>query len=427
MFCCVLECDINSSILFITLKNHYHLNTKVFNFKSIALAFTFGIAGVSAYPTDIDSIVAKLLGNNVQLELSRRQSDAAVSELKTGNLLADPEVEFEFLAGKNSERKYNLSVSQSFDWPGVYSARRHQIELEQQGLALGNEVEANEQRMALRALLIDITAANLVIDQLSTAEEGCNQLLETLEAEYKRGNVTVFELNKMRIEVADFKLQLAEARNNRENLTAELLAYTTDDEAAGRLTDGLSAFPLMELKPLAQYIELAEASAPSLLKARNEALAAKARRNVAVKNSLPGFSAGYRLSHEDGILFNGFTVGVNLPLWRASVERKAASAGEVAASFGENVEKIRIEKNIESAYKRARNLKNTISTYGEALTASDNAGLLERAYSSGAITLTELVLDINYFVQANVRYIELQRQYYNVLAELSRYCDNLSM
>ncbi|MDE6317942.1 MAG: TolC family protein [Muribaculaceae bacterium] len=371
--------------------------------------------------------MAKLLGNNVQLELSRRQSDAAVSELKTGNLLADPEVEFEFLAGKNSERKYNLSVSQSFDWPGVYSARRHQIELEQQGLALGNEVEANEQRMALRALLIDITAANLVIDQLSTAEEGCNQLLETLEAEYKRGNVTVFELNKMRIEVADFKLQLAEARNNRENLTAELLAYTTDDEAAGRLTDGLSAFPLMELKPLAQYIELAEASAPSLLKARNEALAAKARRNVAVKNSLPGFSAGYRLSHEDGILFNGFTVGVNLPLWRASVERKAASAGEVAASFGENVEKIRIEKNIESAYKRARNLKNTISTYGEALTASDNAGLLERAYSSGAITLTELVLDINYFVQANVRYIELQRQYYNVLAELSRYCDNLSM
>lgn len=403
------------------------MNTKVFHFKKIAIAFTFGIAGVSAYPTDIDSIVAKLLGNNVQLELSRRQSDAAVSELKTGNLLADPEVEFEFLAGKNSERKYNLSVSQSFDWPGVYSARRHQIDLEQQGLALGNDVEANEQRMALRALLIDITAANLVIDQLSTAEEGCNRLLETLEAEYKRGNVTILELNKMRIEVANFKLQLAEARNNRENLTAELLAYTTDGEAADRLTDGLSAFPLMELKPLAQYIELAEASAPSLLKARNEALAAKARRNVAVKNNLPGFSAGYRLSHEDGILFNGFTVGVNLPLWRASVERKAAAAGEVAASFGENVEKIRIEKNIESAYKRALNLKNTISTYGEALTASDNAGLLERAYSSGAITLTELVLDINYFVQANVQYIELQRQYYNVLAELSRYCDNLSM
>ena len=165
--------------------------------------------------------------------------------------------------------------------------------------------------------------------------------------------------------------------------------------------------------------------APSLRMAHNEALAAKARRDVANKNTLPGFSAGYRLSHEDGTLYNGFTFGVSLPFWRASAERKAAAAGEVSAMFGESVEKIRIEKSIEAAYKRALNLKSTLSAYGEALTVSDNAALLERAYNSGAITLTELVLDINYFVQANVKYIELQRQYYNVLAELSRYSDTL--
>lgn len=400
------------------------------------MTLSVGVLAICSYATDLDSVVAKLLDNNVQTELLRRQSDAASAGLGATNLLADPEVEFEFLAGKNSERKYNLSVSQSFDWPGVYSARHRQIELERQGLSLSNAAAVNEQRMALRSLLIDIVAANLVIEQLTAAEEGCNRLLETLEREYKNGNITVLELNKMRVEVADFKLQLAEARDNKDNLISQLVAYTTtpvspaggsiDDISAEAITAGLTAFPLMELRPLASYLEEADSSAPSLLMARNETLVAKARGNVAAKNSLPGFSAGYRLSHEDGILFNGFTVGVSLPLWRASVERKSAAANVVAASFGENVEKIRIEKNIEAAYKRALNLKATLAAYGEALASSDNAGLLERAYSAGTITLTELVLDINYFVQANVRYIELRRQYYNVLAELARYSDTLT-
>lgn len=394
--------------------------------KNIAAILMTGLAVLSAGAADIDNVVAKLLDNDTQLELARRQNAAASSELGTANLLDDPEVEFEFLSGKNDDRKYNLSVSQSFDWPGVYGARKRQIELERTGLQLGNELQVNEQRHALRTQLIDIIAANLVIKELSAAEDGCNRLLENLEKEYKNGNVTILELNKMRVEVADFKLQLSEAYGNKEDLTSQLLSTVSSSASyADSDFDNLSSFPLVELMPMAHYVEEANNMAPSLRMAHNEALAAKARRDVANKNTLPGFSAGYRLSHEDGTLYNGFTFGVSLPFWRASAERKAAAAGEVSAMFGESVEKIRIEKSIEAAYKRALNLKSTLSAYGEALTVSDNAALLERAYNSGAITLTELVLDINYFVQANVKYIELQRQYYNVLAELSRYSDTL--
>ena len=71
------------------------------------------------------------------------------------------------------------------------------------------------------------------------------------------------------------------------------------------------------------------------------------------------------------------------------------------------------------------NLRETMSQYGKALVVSDNMGLLRRAYESGTITLTNFVLDVNFFVDADIQYIELQRQYYNVLVELMRYEENI--
>lgn len=401
------------------------MKTKKYSYVISAAALALaGWAGSSASASDFDNIVSSLLAGDRQLELSRAQAAAESDALKASNALADPEAEFEFLDG-SGDRKYNLSVSQSFDWPGVYGARNRQTGLEQAGLQLANAVETDEQRLKLRILLIDIIAANRTIDQMSSAVEGCNKLLATLEAEYSRGNVSILEVNKVRVELADFKLQLSDALTNKEALTGELLAATG---AAGELRsqcDVIDRFPLVELKSLDYYVSEAKTKSPAMLLAKNSTLVAKARQDVASKSTLPGFSAGYRLSHEDGTLFNGFTFGVSLPVWRTSKERKAAASASVSAMLGEEVEEIKLVNGIEAAYGKACRLKEALSQYGSALTASDNTGLLERAYNSGAITLTELVLDVNYFVEANVRYIELQRQYYNALAELSRYDDNL--
>lgn len=388
----------------------------------MAVLLAAGFAIMKAEAAGFDDIVASLMKRDSQLELSRLQAEASGDALRVSNVLSDPEAEVEYLRSKNGEQKFNLSVSQSFDWPGVYGARRRQIALEQSGVMLNTEAERIEQRTKYRAALVDIIAANLTIGQMETAVEGCDKLLATLEAEYSRGNVSILDVNKMRIELAGFKLKLAEAKTVREELTGELLSTATGDVSAiAEQCDSLGRFPLVALGGMEQYLAVARANDPLLQIAKNQALVAKARRDVAVKGTLPGFSAGYRLSHEGGELFNGFAVGVSVPLWRASKERKAAASEEVSAAFGEKAEEIRLEKRIESVYKKANGLKETISEYGKALTASDNAGLLKRAYESGAITLTELVLDINYFVEAGVQYVELQRQYYNALVELLRY------
>ena len=402
--------------------NHLKKNRTSFIRNVAAISFV-GFAGVCTYANNFDAIVASLLGNDVQLELMQRQVDAASASLDASNVLSDPEAEVEYLRSGSGEQKFNLSVSQSFDWPGVYIARNRQIELERSGLRLACEAERNAQRMKLRTLLVDIIAANRVIAQMSETVEWCDKLLETLEADYKRGDVSVLEVNKMRIELADFKLKLSEAKTGKDALLGELVSMSDNADEIIARCDGLDNFPIIGLKSLEQYIEEAKAAAPSLQEARNKVVMAKSRKEVASRSTLPGFSAGYRLSREDGMLFNGFMVGVSVPLWRASKERRAAASEEISAMFGEKAEEIKLEKSIDATYRKAVSLKETLEQYGTALTASDNVGLLRRAYESGAITLTEFVLEVNYFVEAGVQYTELQRRYYNALVELSRYDD----
>ena len=383
------------------------------------------LTAVTAGATDYDAIVASLLGSDAQLQLSQRQAEASIAALGAENVLPDAEVEVEYLRSGSGEEKFNLSVSQSFDWPGVYGARGKRIELEQKGIMLGDEALRNEHRLKLRLLLIDIIAANRMVSQLTEAVAGCNRLLSTLEDDYSRGEVSILDVNKIRIELADFKLKLSEAETNRTTLIGEMVVIADASEEMIRECEIISDFPLVEMKELAGYIEEAKEGDVTLQMARNASLVAQARKKEVSRGTLPGFSAGYRLSHEDGELFNGFMVGVSVPLWRASKERRAAMAEEVSAMFGERVEEIKIEKSVEATYRKAKSLKETISEYGKALTVSDNAGLLRRAYESGAITLTEYVYDINYFVAAMVQHTELQRQYYNALVELSRYDENV--
>lgn len=394
--------------------------------KYVALVSLMCFACMSVNATDFDDIVDAILGADRQLELANLQSRASADALKASNVLPDPEAEVEYLRSKSGEEKFNLTVAQSFDWPGVYGARKRQIEIETAALTLSDEAARNEQRMKLRGLLIDIIAANQTIERLSAAVADSDRLLETLEREYGRGNISILEVNKMRITAADFQLKLAEAKTNKDRLTGELTASVEDVSVILPQCDALMRFPLSELAPVNIYVEAAMDKDPSLLAARNQSLSAKAGKDVAARSSLPGFSVGYRLSQEGGELFNGFTAGVSVPLWRASKERHAAASREISAMFGEKTEEIRLQKRIESLYCNAVSLKVTISQYGKALAASDNAGLLKRAYEAGATTLTEYVLDMNYFVEADVQYVELQRQYYNILAELSRYDEYMS-
>ena len=69
--------------------------------------------------------VSEILSNNPTLASRRANAEAESLNLRADNNLSDPELEFEHQWGTPSVggNKWSVSVSQSFDWPGVYHNR----------------------------------------------------------------------------------------------------------------------------------------------------------------------------------------------------------------------------------------------------------------------------------------------------------------
>lgn len=380
------------------------------------------MAFAGANASDYDIIIEKILAGNPGYKVAVAEADAEFSASRAGNALDDPEVEFEFLAGKNVKNKYNFTVSQGFDWPGVYASRSKVLNLEKERLRLAGDAALSETALRADRLLVDITASNLAVSLLEKAVGSGERLLATYEENYKNGDVSILDLNKLRIEVADSRLRLAEALETRNVNIAELTMLSPDD--AQWIADNalqLSQFPIVEFAALDTYKEQMLANNPKLKLAATETLLSEANKTVSRRNTLPGFNLGYRFSQEDGEIFNGFVVGVNLPLWRAARERQAADAGHLAAMLRQETAAVEAVKGLETQYKLALNLNSAISKYSSALLVCDNMAVLERAFDAGAIDLAQYIQDSNYFIDAQLQFVELQRRYFNSIAYLRQY------
>ena len=81
------------------------------------------LSGLSVCASDFDKVLDTVVSNNLALKYTDSENEAAIASMKAENTLDAPEIGFESLWGaKGIGDKRNFSVSQGFDWPGVYAA-----------------------------------------------------------------------------------------------------------------------------------------------------------------------------------------------------------------------------------------------------------------------------------------------------------------
>lgn len=138
-------------------------------------------------------------------------------------------------------------------------------------------------------------------------------------------------------------------------------------------------------------------------------------------SSFPGFSVGFTHEYEMGERFNGLTVGITLPIF--SNRKKTAAARQSQAAFEAQSQQIATATNadIEADYAVATRLKSEIGQYRTVLDDSNNMRLLRKAFDSRHITLVDYLQQVNFFLEAEVDYIETEYQYQAALARLNKF------
>jgi outer membrane protein TolC len=361
----------------------------------------------------------EILQNNAELQSLAAQNNAKTLSLTDeASSLADPQIDFEHLWGKTSDdNRWNVGVSQSFDWPGVYAKRRAAAKAQGEAIAYLYDAQCLEVVQQAKAAMIDAVYAQKRLNMLREVQGNIEKLSSLVQEGYDKGELTVLDVKKLKLELFSITTQISEVEQEFTEAIATIFALNSSKD----MRIDFENYMAEQMLPLDTYLEQVTTSDPQVLAAKQSAEAAKLSAKAASASRLPGFSLGYRHAYEDGMHFNGFSVGVNLPLFSrrkaaqvATLEAQSASFDAISAASAVQTQMIALHRDVT----RERKLLDELG----AVTLDDSyPELLMMAYKGGQINALNYLLELNYFIEARTNLLNTEHCMRLDLARLNRY------
>lgn len=372
-------------------------------------------------------VAARLASANTSGAVSFWNLEAEKGALRGAVAPADPEVEFEYLWPSESGELNRWSVGVSQELPDfrkikatgrVVSALDAMQTYEERSIYAENLFEAEKK-------LIEYIGAKKDVAMLQRIHENFDSLSVTYQRAWERGEVTILDLNKIKIEHARASSANDEADGNLAALEREIIALSGGTLTAADL-DGLEEYPVFMTDGRIMMYDAGEMEAAVRNSPQFKALEAKlgvadAKINLASKARFPQFSIGYVHAYEDGSHFNGLSAGMTLPVFSRNAE-KASAQGEQFALKAENEQELKgMIASVQADCSRARALKGQLDMLGPVIENTNNVRLLKLALDGGEISLLDYLQEISYFTEAAREYNSACLQYALTRASISRY------
>ncbi len=380
---------------------------------SPAMAETESTAG------DFTDVVRTVLANNPELNSMSQDLRTERLEATDANSLANPEVGVTQLWGRNGAgNKFEIEVSQSFDWPGLYRARSQAAKAgfsASQMLLMSRKLDI---ALDVRRKLNELVYLNLKWNLLKLIKENTDSVQAQTEKAYRGGELTILDSKKMQIEQFNINNEIADLDGAIFRLKAEIQAMCPDAEL------DLSGFNAYAVEPklsaddyLAQIETLDQVISAGQLSAEYEELNAKA----ASRQRLPGFSVGYIYQKEIGDVFNGFSVSMSLPFFQNRKARAAALTRAESARISNESAIAARRADVISTLRDMELLQRQIDEYNRIFGDNSYLPLLLLAYKGGQINVIDYLSEVNYFFSITKDYLDCQYKYNQSLSSLNRY------
>jgi len=384
------------------------------------MALTLSVCSASA--SDFDKVLNTVVSNNMALKYADAENQAAIASLKSENTLDAPEIGFESLWGaKGIGDKRNFSISQGFDWPGVYTARREAIRKSQAAMQYLQESAMIEARQEVRLLLIDIIYTKQRIAATEKICDGLSSLQKTFKKAVDEGNETKLDYNKSVIEKIAAERELKTLRGEYAAMLASLRAMNGGKDVEDLVASVGNVYPEVDLASLRPDVENIRAKDPAIAAMKADAEVQKSLLKVEKRSLLPGFTLGYSHEWEMGDRFNGFSVAVSLPFITGNKKVKASRLQVRASEMQQEMELIRLSAAMSGDYEKALLYRELLDQYEDIMNDNSDFELLKKAFDGGQINFLTYMQELNYFLAARRDFLETLYNYNCALARLQRY------
>lgn len=396
----------------------------------VIVAIAAGVTPVSAGVSVFDRAVEHVLDCNLGLRSAGASTEAERGAIMMTTNLDDPELELSHQWGQRGiGNKWSVGISQPFDWPGLYGARKALAGRRTTVANLQFEVKKKALREEIREALIEYAYGCQLVKLRKEMLERSDSLSRLYMKGLELGEVSILDCDRMRVELVGARTRLSEAELAVMK-TRSAISALAGGENVDEVLDGLGDESPFSGNPeaLEAYLAAAETT-PEMRLAAAEVAVSQTQLTVADRSRYPGFSLGYSHDYELGEHFNGVKLGVTLPVFSRRNGRTAARAEIVAANL--TLEQLRQSNRseIERLYSEALRLSADMEECsrimgGDSENRRNAVRRLGIALQSGHITLMDYLMQSNLYAEASVAMIEVMKQRALTLARLKSYCES---
>lgn len=393
------------------------------NSKSMKKAIIFAVAVLATATAGARTLsqaeaIDTIIGNNTRLKALRANAEADYqSDLYEAKRLNDPEVEFEHLWGPDDNKKWNIGVSQSFDWPGAYGKRIRTAESRRQAWTYRYAAEELSLRTSAKEAFAMGVYARRRLDLLQRVYENMDSLRNYITTGYRDGQLTILDVKKIQLELYGLRARIADVSQESMQAGAELAALN-DGNA---LDADFGAYPAEPMYDLSRYLEYASSANPDVTAAEATAKSARLEADAVAASRMPGFTVGYRHAFEEEQHFNGFAIGVSLPMYSRSRAVKAAKLRATASGFDAAEASASARSAVTAAYSVAEKRRNALSELNDVTLDESYPRLLLMAYKGGQINVITYIQELNYYLSARETRLDAEYQLRLALITLNKY------
>ena len=380
------------------------------------------LIGTNTYALSLNETALKILKDGPGWESQEKSLESVFHNLNVTTNLPDPEVGGEYLIAPVSEdNRWAAELTWGLEWPGVYNARIQEAKKKFSSAERAVYAERVEKLAGIKDLLLDYILCKQKLKLLEELNQNNDSIYRLSEQAARGGEMTVLDLNKVRLEYANIRVTKAALLDEEAGIEGELSQIYGKD-CTPLLEDMDMEFPEIVI-PSEEVITSIGAGAPGVQLANAEVEAARQMQKVAKMESLPSLSVGYKHAYEEGTHFNGALIGISLPFLSSKGKKKAAKAEIIEAEFKAEVAQLEVETDASQAFRKLVLINRQIAEIEPILKNSDHNTLLLKAYSGGVITLLDYLSERNYFTTAEMEMVALRHAAAKTQARLQKYLE----
>lgn len=388
--------------------------------KKIYISIVLLLSIVNVYAITVDEILNTIANNNLSLQASNEECKSMIYNIKSYNNLSDPEVGFEYHSGSNIEgNKYGISVTQNIDWPGLYISRAKANKFRMSAA----EAKLISDRLNIlheaKQLCMQIINLNRKVENQTLVHNNISQLYEEYEKGFQYGEISILDINKLKVELLNTKRELDQLIAQR-NADIEKL-YGLNGKTVIDGVNLLTVYPNQSLESKETYLGQVVTLDPEVQCIEYNKEATRKDVSSAKMGWLPNLSVGYRYTNELGSKFNGVAVGVSVPIFSNRNKVNATKSELLTSEYNQQSIIALKESQIKAYFEHIVTLQSQINSYKKVLDDNNNQLMLKKALDGGQITLLNYLLELRYFLEAKQTLLDLEYEYNSTLTSLNKY------